>query len=150
MVSALVMAGAKINRVEQRRADLRFPFPEGFAARLAGREITHVGRRAKYLLLDLSGDEVLVMHLGMSGSFRVDEASPGRFHHARDRSAAHDHVVFHIEGGARVIYNDARRFGFMVHAIGRTILFFAATVWLTAVISATPVPRLMGPIYRVV
>lgn len=107
-------AGARIHRVEQRRADLRFPFPPDFAARLAGRRILGLRRRAKYLLADLEDAETLVMHLGMSGSFRVDGATPGVFHHPRDKSAAHDYVVFHMESGARVTYNDPRRFGFML------------------------------------
>lgn len=111
---APTLADARIHRVEQRRADLRFPFPPDFAARLAGRRILGLRRRAKYLLADLEDAETLVMHLGMSGSFRVDGATPGVFHHPRDKSAAHDHVVFHMESGARVTYNDPRRFGFML------------------------------------
>lgn len=111
---APALAGARIHRVEQRRADLRFPFPPDFAARLAGRRILGLRRRAKYLLADLEDAETLVMHLGMSGSFRVDGATPGVFHHPRDKSAAHDYVVFHMESGARVTYNDPRRFGFML------------------------------------
>jgi formamidopyrimidine-DNA glycosylase len=108
------MAGQRILRVEQRRADLRFPFPVDFAARLTGRRIEALGRRAKYLLGDLDDGEVLVMHLGMSGSFRIGGDLPGLFHHAREKSAAHDHVVFHLENGATVTYNDPRRFGFML------------------------------------
>lgn len=111
---APALVGGRIVRVEQRRADLRFPFPEDFAARLAGRRMLDLRRRAKYLLADLEGAETLVMHLGMSGSFRVDEVTPGRFHHPRDKSAVHDHVVFHMESGALVTYNDPRRFGFML------------------------------------
>lgn len=107
-------SGGRIHRVEQRRADLRFPFPKDFSSRLAGRRILDLRRRAKYLLADIDGGETLVMHLGMSGSFRVDEATPGRFHHPRDKSAAHDHVIFHMDSGARVTYNDPRRFGFML------------------------------------
>jgi len=110
------LVGRTISKVEQRRRDLRFPFPERFAARLEGRKIDAVGRRAKYLLLDLDNGAVLVMHLGMSGSFRIAgpaEQAPGRFHHARSRNAAHDHVVFHLTGGTSVTYNDPRRFGFM-------------------------------------
>ena len=120
---APAMEGRAIERVELRRGDLRFAFPDRFAERLTGRRVVACGRRAKYLLFDLdavdgAGGEVLVMHLGMSGSFRVDEASgagaaPGAFHHERSTARAHDHVVFHLEGGARVTYNDPRRFGFM-------------------------------------
>ena len=112
-----VMVGARLRLVEQRRLNLRFPFPERFAARLEGRRIEALGRRAKYLQADLDDGTVLVMHLGMSGSFRIetpDEATtPGQFHMPRGKAAAHDHVVFHLEGGARVTYNDPRRFGFM-------------------------------------
>jgi formamidopyrimidine-DNA glycosylase len=109
-----VMAGAVFDRVEQRRKDLRFPFPDDFADRLRGRRIETVGRRAKYLMLDLDGGDVLVMHLGMSGSFRIGGDLPGLFHHDRSKDAAHDHVVFHLSNGGMVTYNDPRRFGFML------------------------------------
>jgi formamidopyrimidine-DNA glycosylase len=109
--------GARFARVEALRPDLRFPLPENFAARLETRRVTALRRRAKYLLADLDSGETLIMHLGMSGSFRVerdDEATtPGDFHHPRGKAAAHDHVVFVFESGARVVYNDPRRFGFM-------------------------------------
>lgn len=115
---APAMEGARILRVEARRPDLRWPLPADFAARLQGQTVTGLGRRAKYLLADLSSGDVLLMHLGMSGSFRIardgtDDRAPGDFHHERSKSAAHDHVVFHMAGGARVIFNDPRRFGFM-------------------------------------
>ena len=105
--------GATFLEVEQRRPDLRFPFPENFITRLQGQSVTALSRRAKYLLADLSGGEVLIMHLGMSGSFRVEGHVPGRFHHARSAAQNHDHVVFHFSNGAVVTYNDPRRFGFM-------------------------------------
>ena len=112
-----VMEGRRIDSVEARRSGLRFPFPERFAARLAGRRVTSLGRRAKYLMADLDGGEVLVMHLGMTGRFVIEQGGratePGEFANAVARLAAHDHVVFDIEGGARVTYNDVRRFGFM-------------------------------------
>src|SRR3954468_17288312 len=111
------MEGARIDRLELRRPDLRFPFPTDFAARLQGRVITSLGRRAKYLLADLDSGDVLLMHLGMSGSFRVvsdeNNVMPGAFHHPRSDERAHDHVVFHMSSGPSVIYNDPRRFGFM-------------------------------------
>ena len=119
---APVMERARLVRVEQRRANLRTPFPAGFVERLEGATVTALSRRAKYLLADLSTGEVLIAHLGMSGSFRIrfpdEETLPGAFHHARDRAAAHDHVVFHLEGpgapaGTTVTYNDPRRFGVM-------------------------------------
>src|ERR1041385_1972247 len=114
---APVMEGARFVRVEQRRPDLRFPFPKNFNKRLEGASVEGIGRRAKYLLADLSSGEVLLMHLGMSGSFRVvhgsDERGPGKFHHVRGKLTAHDHVVFHMSNGAIVTFNDPRRFGYM-------------------------------------
>ena len=114
---APVMDDARFVRVEQRRPNLRFPFPQNFNKRLEGATVTGLGRRAKYLLADLSSGEVLLMHLGMSGSFRVlhgsDERGPGKFHHARGKLSAHDHVVFHMSNGAIITFNDPRRFGFM-------------------------------------
>jgi formamidopyrimidine-DNA glycosylase len=111
------MVGAQFTRVDQRRADLRFPFPKNFAARLKGRRIEGLQRRGKYLLADLDDAQILVMHLGMSGSFRIedetDAKTPGAFHHARSKDPAHDHVVFHLSNGKSIIYNDPRRFGFM-------------------------------------
>src|SRR4051795_4272700 len=103
-----VMEGARFLRVEQRRPDLRFPFPQNFNKRLEGQTVEGLGRRAKYLLADLSSGEVLLMHLGMSGSFRVarrrGEATPGRYYHERAKNAAHDHVVFHMSSGARISF----------------------------------------------
>ncbi len=110
---APAMVGARFACVEQRRPNLRFPLPENFPARLAGRRVEALSRRAKYLLADLDDGEVLVMHLGMSGSFRIDGAVPGAFHHPRTTLAAHDHIVFHLDSGTFVTYNDPRRFGFM-------------------------------------
>jgi formamidopyrimidine-DNA glycosylase len=101
-----VMTGARIERVELRRGDLRAPFPRRFRARLEGRTVAGLERRAKYLLAELSSGETLVMHLGMSGSFRIARGlagEPGR----------HDHVVFHLSSGVAVIFNDPRRFGVM-------------------------------------
>jgi formamidopyrimidine-DNA glycosylase len=118
---APIVVGATIARVEQRRKDLRFPFPARFAARLTGRRVLALRRRAKYLIADLDDGQALVMHLGMSGSFRIDDATPGAYHHPRNKSAAHDHVVLHFEGGARVTYNDPRRFGFMLLEPGMTL-----------------------------
>src|ERR687894_1198795 len=89
------LVGARIVAVEQRRPDLRFPFPDGFAERLRGQEVTALGRRAKYLLADLSSGEVLVMHLGMSGRFLVARdgrtQAPGDFHYQAGGERAHDH-----------------------------------------------------------
>jgi formamidopyrimidine-DNA glycosylase len=112
-----VMEGFKIAKAEVRRKDLRFPFQKDFAARLTGQPVTGLGRRAKYLLADLASGDVLLMHLGMSGSFRVitdeEQKTPGEFHYPRSGDRAHDHVVFHMSSGAAVVFNDPRRFGYM-------------------------------------
>ncbi len=111
---APAMEGARFARVEVRRRDLRWPLPKDFAARLEGKTVEGLGRRAKYLLADLSSGEVLLMHLGMSGSFRVGhDARPGVYYHERSKSAAHDHVVFHMSNGEVITFNDPRRFGSM-------------------------------------
>ena len=117
---APVMEGATISEVLLTRPDLRFPFPENFANRLEGSRIKSLGRRAKFLVAGTDRVEALIMHLGMSGSFRIEleEAleMPGIFHHPRSDRKTHDHVVFRLEtqiGPAKVIYNDPRRFGFM-------------------------------------
>jgi formamidopyrimidine-DNA glycosylase len=124
---APALVSATIERVELRRHDLRFPFPERFASRLQGRRVLDLRRRAKYLIADLDDGHSLIMHLGMSGSFRIDEETPGAFHHKRDKNAAHDHVIFHLSHGKRVIYNDPRRFGYMLliakHEIDEDKLF---------------------------
>src|SRR5262249_38823727 len=103
-----VMEGAKIVKAEARRKDLRFPFQKDFVARLTGQTVTGLGRRAKYLLADLGSGDVLLMHLGMSGSFRVhknDEAkTPGEFHYPRGKDAAHDHVLFRMSSGADILF----------------------------------------------
>lgn len=111
--------GAQILSVDQNRPDLRFAFPDGFVSRLTGRTVSALSRRSKYLLADIDSGDVLVMHLGMSGSFRIENEAlnetPGSFEYARNRDPKHDHVVFHLQGShrARIIYNDPRRFGFM-------------------------------------
>jgi formamidopyrimidine-DNA glycosylase len=111
---APAMEGAHFAKVEVRRGDLRWPLPKGFAQRLDGKTVEGLGRRAKYLLADLSSGEVLLMHLGMSGSFRVGkDAKPGVYYHERTKSTAHDHIVFHMSNGATVTFNDPRRFGSM-------------------------------------
>ena len=106
------MVGARLNAVEQRRPDLRFPFPERFTERLTGRRVEALRRRAKYLIADLDGADVLVMHLGMSGSFRIEQAR-GTIPVAGAKNSQHDHVAFDLSTGVRIVYNDPRRFGFM-------------------------------------
>jgi formamidopyrimidine-DNA glycosylase len=111
---APAMEGERFDKVEVRRGDLRWPLPRGFAQKLHGKLVEGLGRRAKYLLVDLSSGDVLLMHLGMSGSFRVGKNStPGSYHHERSKSTAHDHIVFHMSNGMTVTFNDPRRFGSM-------------------------------------
>src|ERR1700733_2056424 len=111
------MDGARFSKVEVRRGDLRWPLAKDFKERLQGKSVTGLGRRAKYLLADLSSGDVLIMHLGMSGSFHVFRKAAdkklGRYYHQRDKNAGHDHVVFHMSSGAVVTFNDPRRFGSM-------------------------------------
>jgi formamidopyrimidine-DNA glycosylase len=113
---ASAMEGERMTRVEVRRGDLRWPLPKDFAQRLEGKTVTGIGRRAKYLIVDLSSGDVLLMHLGMSGSFHVfhgKDKQVGRYYHERQKHLAHDHVVFHMSSGAIVTFNDPRRFGSM-------------------------------------
>jgi formamidopyrimidine-DNA glycosylase len=110
------MEGARFVKVDVHRGDLRWPLPKDFAARLQGRTVTGLGRRAKYLLADLSSGDVLLMHLGMSGSFHVFAENGhklGSYYNERAKHVAHDHVVFHMSSGASVTFNDPRRFGSM-------------------------------------
>lgn len=112
------LAGAIVERVELRRKDLRFPFPARFRERIEGQRVEAVRRRAKYLIAELSSGEGLIMHLGMTGRFIVETPGdaarePGAYYNEITRHQAHDHVVLHVAGGARITYNDVRRFGFM-------------------------------------
>src|SRR6204780_822033 len=110
------MQGARFAKVEIHRGDLRWPLAKDFARRLEGYTVTGIGRRAKYLLTDLSSGDVLIMHLGMSGSFHVfcdNDKTLGGYYHERSKHVAHDHVVFHMSSGASVTFNDPRRFGSM-------------------------------------
>jgi formamidopyrimidine-DNA glycosylase len=117
-----VLGGRRIASVRITRPDLRLPFPAGFAARLAGRKVERFERRAKYILAHLDRGEALLLHLGMSGRFTILNGSGralrlGEFYEegapAEDGRGRHDHVVFDIEGGMRVVYTDPRRFGIM-------------------------------------
>jgi formamidopyrimidine-DNA glycosylase len=115
------MEGARFTKVEVHRGDLRWPLPKDFVPRLEGNTVIGIGRRAKYLLADLSSGDVLLMHLGMSGSFyvfagnggRAGGANTGNYYHERSQHSSHDHVVFHMSSGAIVTFNDPRRFGSM-------------------------------------
>jgi formamidopyrimidine-DNA glycosylase len=119
---APVLVGHRVTGLELRRPDLRFPLPERFRERLVGQEIVALERRAKYLIAALSGGEDLVMHLGMTGRFTIVHdgirETPGAYVNETGGEAGpdpvHDHVVLHLSGGARIVYNDPRRFGFMV------------------------------------
>jgi formamidopyrimidine-DNA glycosylase len=112
-----VLSGARLTRVEARRPDLRFPLPEGFVQRLTGARLTALDRRGKYILGRLDRDETLIMHMGMTGRFEIENGPgarvPGGFALAASADPKHAHVVFHTEAGARITYFDPRRFGFM-------------------------------------
>ena len=114
---APVLVGRRLKRVEARRPDLRFPFPENFVQILTGATVVALERRAKYLQARLDREDTLVMHLGMSGRFEIarpeGDARPGQFHYAPDPDPKHAHVVFETEDGGRVTYYDPRRFGYM-------------------------------------
>jgi formamidopyrimidine-DNA glycosylase len=107
------MEGRLILAAEVRRADLRFAFPPNMAERLTGARVLRLGRRSKYILADLSTGATLLIHLGMSGRMLISGQMPGVFHHHHPAPARHDHVILDMEGGARITFNDARRFGAM-------------------------------------
>ncbi|MEM7074006.1 MAG: bifunctional DNA-formamidopyrimidine glycosylase/DNA-(apurinic or apyrimidinic site) lyase [Pseudomonadota bacterium] len=108
-----VMTGQTIARVAVNRPDLRWPLPDRMAERLAGQPVLGLRRRSKYILADLGSGETLLVHLGMSGRMLVSGDSLGSFHHAHPAPQKHDHVVLDMLGGARVTFNDPRRFGAM-------------------------------------
>ncbi|WP_422009539.1 bifunctional DNA-formamidopyrimidine glycosylase/DNA-(apurinic or apyrimidinic site) lyase [Reyranella sp.] len=104
------LVGRRIVRLQQRRADLRVPLPARFAARVEGRTVTAIDRRAKYLLIRLDDGQTLIVHLGMSGRMTLHDAESAASHPL----GRHDHVVFDMDDGWQVRFNDARRFGLMV------------------------------------
>ncbi|MDR3500768.1 MAG: bifunctional DNA-formamidopyrimidine glycosylase/DNA-(apurinic or apyrimidinic site) lyase [Parvibaculum sp.] len=120
---APALEGRRIAHAEARRPNLRYMLPERFAERLTGRRVERLDRRAKYILAYLEGEEVLLIHLGMSGRFTIHAKAagkagkPGNFHHGAPEdgagTGAHDHIVFDMEDGTRIVYSDHRRFGFM-------------------------------------
>jgi formamidopyrimidine-DNA glycosylase len=112
---APALVGRRIKRARTKRPDLRFPFPARFAARLSGRRVETLERRAKYLLARLDDGAVWVTHLGMTGRWSIIGAKqqPGDFYYAEPTDPAHTHVVIDIEDGARLEFNDPRRFGYM-------------------------------------
>lgn len=107
------MEGGVIARAEVNRPDLRWPFPEAMAERLTGQRVLGLRRRSKYILADLGSSETLLIHLGMSGRMLVSGDPLGQFHHDHQAPQKHDHVVLHMASGARVTFNDPRRFGAM-------------------------------------
>jgi formamidopyrimidine-DNA glycosylase len=113
------MEGRRLRTLTLNRPDLRFPLPKDFRGRVEGRHVVTLARRAKYLIINLESEVSIISHLGMSGSFRIEEVDGdlAAFHHPRSKDAAHDHVVFGMVDDrgaeARIIYNDPRRFGFM-------------------------------------
>ncbi len=110
---APVMEGAVIVQADVNRPDLRWPFPERMAERLTGQRVERLRRRSKYILCDLSGGETLLIHLGMSGRMLVSGDPLGVFAHNHPAPEKHDHVVLHMDNGARITFNDPRRFGAM-------------------------------------
>ncbi len=110
---APVMEGVEISRADVNRPDLRWPFPTRMAERLTGQRVERLRRRSKYVLADLSSGETLLIHLGMSGRMLISGDPLGQFVHEHPAAEKHDHVVFHMENGARITFNDPRRFGAM-------------------------------------
>jgi len=110
---APVMEGQVIANAAINRPDLRWPFPDHMAERLTGQRVDRLRRRSKYILADLSSGETLLIHLGMSGRMTVSGDPLGRFAHSHPAAQKHDHVVLNMENGARIIFNDPRRFGVM-------------------------------------
>ncbi|WP_417523453.1 bifunctional DNA-formamidopyrimidine glycosylase/DNA-(apurinic or apyrimidinic site) lyase [Marinovum sp.] len=110
---APVMEGEVMAQVAVNRPDLRWPFPERMAERLAGQKVLRLRRRSKYILADLGSGETLLVHLGMSGRILISGDPLGRFVHDHPAPEKHDHVVFDMANGARITFNDPRRFGAM-------------------------------------
>ncbi|MCF6234286.1 MAG: bifunctional DNA-formamidopyrimidine glycosylase/DNA-(apurinic or apyrimidinic site) lyase [Rhodobacteraceae bacterium] len=110
---APVMEGQVIAHAAVNRPNLRWPFPKGMAGRLAGQKVERLRRRSKYILADLSSGETLLIHLGMSGRMTVSGDPEGRFATDHPEAQKHDHVVLDMESGARIVFNDPRRFGMM-------------------------------------
>lgn len=108
-----VMQGQLITRLTLNRDGLRWPFPAGMAGRVSGARVTLLRRRAKYILADLDRGETLLFHMGMSGRILIDGTAPDARHHDRAAAGKHDHAVFDMESGARITFNDARRFGML-------------------------------------
>jgi formamidopyrimidine-DNA glycosylase len=107
------MVGQTIVQADINRPDLRWPFPPDMAARLTGKRVLSLRRRSKYILADLDSGETLLIHLGMSGRILISGVQIGTYTHEHQAPQKHDHVVFHMDQGARITFNDPRRFGAM-------------------------------------
>ncbi|MEZ5797000.1 MAG: bifunctional DNA-formamidopyrimidine glycosylase/DNA-(apurinic or apyrimidinic site) lyase [Paracoccaceae bacterium] len=107
------MQGHVIAQAQVNRPDLRWPLPDRMAERLTGQRVLSLRRRSKYILADLASSETLLIHLGMSGRMLISGGMPGGFHHDHPAPQKHDHVVLTMDNGARITFNDARRFGAM-------------------------------------
>ena len=127
-----VLEGRRIASAEVRRPDLRWPFPERMAERLAAARVETLGRRSKYLLAALDTGETLIIHLGMSGRLLIGADLPGGFHHTPPLPGKHDHVILHVEEGPTITFNYARRFG-------------AMDLWPTAAIDTHRLLARLGP-----
>jgi formamidopyrimidine-DNA glycosylase len=106
-----ILEGNQIDYAQVNRPDLRRPFPNNLAKRLKNRKINFLHRRSKYILIDLSGGETLIMHLGMSGRIIISQKVAGTFHHNTNHSQKHDHFVLHLKDNHQLTFNDPRRFG---------------------------------------
>lgn len=139
------MEGQVIRQADVNRPDLRWPFPENMAARLTGATVTALRRRSKYILADLSTGETLIIHLGMSGRMTVSGDPLGQFHHDHPAPEKHDHVVFHMANGARITFNDPRRFGAMDLAPTATL----EDHWLIKPIGPEPLGNIFNEAYLI-
>ena len=110
-----VIAGKLIKTVTINRPNLRWPFPKDMKERLEGNVVLNVNRRSKYILVELSHGETMIMHLGMSGRVLIHQGKAQNnhknFYSNQPEIEKHDHVIFDFEEGIRVVYNDPRRFG---------------------------------------
>ena len=106
-----ILEGNQIDYAQVNRPDLRRPFPNNLAKRLKNRRINFLHRRSKYILIDLSEGETLIMHLGMSGRIMISQKVAGTFHHYTTHSQKHDHFILHLKDNHQLTFNDPRRFG---------------------------------------
>jgi formamidopyrimidine-DNA glycosylase len=101
------MIRRRLVRVDLHRGDLRWPIPRGLKGKAEGRVIAGLTRRAKYIVIHLDDGGVLLMHLGMSGRLTITERG------SNAPPEAHDHVVFTLDDGTSIRFNDVRRFGML-------------------------------------